>query len=237
MFFKRHYDLRLQVDMHSHLVPGVDDGSKSLEESLGIIKSLQELGYEKLITTPHISETYYPNKPEFLEEHFSELKVRAMDDLGVSMELGAEYMVDSTFLSTLKSEGKVLSWNGHLLIETSFHNLPMIFEEVIYEIQCRNLIPVYAHPERYPYFVNKWSQLENLKARGVLFQVNAGSFAGLYGTGPMKMAKELLRRGMVDMIGSDVHNIEQVQTVKKALAGAILTKKTAEMTFRNGELF
>lgn len=235
MLFGQSRPLALTVDVHSHLVPGVDDGVKSLDEAKLLLDRYQVLGYKSLVTTPHISENYYPNKVDHLRTEFEKLKEAVLATHDIRLTLGAEYMVDNWFLETLKAGEDILSWFGFILIETPFHNLPLIFEEVLYEIQSKNLIPVYAHPERYPYYGNAWDQLLALKSRGVLFQVNSGSLVGFYGTEVKRMALKLLKAGAVDFIGSDAHGVAHLDALRDCLRSRMLRKfQTAD--FRNHEL-
>lgn len=222
--------------MHSHLVPGVDDGVKTIEESLTLIKSFEKLGYQRLITTPHISESYYPNSESDLRDVFQNLQ-DALEATGsqMALTLGAEYMTDESLLEKLSSKQELLNWDGHLLFETSFLNLPMIFDQTIFEIQSNGLIPVYAHPERYSYFHGEWDRLQELKNRGVHLQINAGSLIGHYGSGAKKMAIGLLKRGWVDFIGSDAHNMDHLKNLTKALRSKSLKYQQAD-DFRNNQL-
>lgn len=225
MIFGPKSQLRLVTDIHSHLIPGVDDGVKTMAQSVEIIKKFQTLGYSKLVTTPHISETYYPNSPDILRSKFRLLK-NELDNLGIDMELdlGAEYLVDATFLKELKTGGDVLSWSGFVLIETPFTNFPMIFDEVIFEIETRGLTPVLAHPERYEYWFGHTGRVKELRERGVKMQVTAGSLAGYYGPVQKKMAKSLIRESLVDFIGSDMHRIDQMGYLEKGLRSKDLRK-------------
>lgn len=227
MLFNSTGQLHLDVDLHSHLVPGVDDGVKSIDEALNLIKALHQLGYKKLITTPHISENYYPNSIDFLKKHFSDL-VQAvnMAEIPINLQLGAEYLVDGQFLEALKNKEELLSWNGYLLIETSFQSLPLFIDEVLFEIQSRNLTPVLAHPERYSYFFGKIDQLTELNVRGVKMQITAGSFAGYYGPEEKKMAIKLLNQGLVDFIGSDIHGTRHIEFLEKGLKSKALRKRS-----------
>ncbi len=236
MLFRSSGQLQLGVDLHSHLVPGVDDGVKTLEEALDLIRVFQRLGYKKLITTPHISENYYPNSVDFLKAHFDEL-VHALkkENLPVELQLGAEYMVDGRLLHALKNKEELLCWGGYLLIETSFQSLPLFVDEVLFEIQSRGLIPVLAHPERYAYFFGKTDKLINMRERGVKMQLTAGSLAGYYGKEEKKMAKLLLDKGAVDFIGSDVHGARHMAYLEKGLRSPRL-KKHSKAEFLNRTL-
>ena len=223
MFFGSTGQLQLDTDLHSHLIPGVDDGVKTIEQSIEIIKKFQALGYSKLITTPHISELYYPNSPDILRPKFQFLK-NELDDLEIEieLELGAEYLVDAAFLNELKVGGDLLSWNGFVLIETPFTNFPLIFDQVIFEIETRGLTAVLAHPERYEYSFGNTNRIKELRERGVKMQVTAGSLAGYYGSAQKKMAKSLIRESLVDFIGSDLHRMDQIGYFEKGLRSKCL---------------
>lgn len=236
MFFTSRKSLDLKVDIHSHLIPAVDDGAKSLEDAIELITLFDQLGYQKLITTPHISESYYPNSTATLRESFEKLQSALSESkFQVEIHLGAEYMVDEHFLKEILPAGDLLSWQGHLLIESSFLNYPMILDETIFEIQSKDLIPVYAHPERYPYFSGEWDKLQELKNKGVHLQVNAGSFIGHYGKGARRMAEELLKKGWIDFIGSDAHHPNHLKNLKTALSSKSL-RNCSSGDFRNDQL-
>ncbi|MEQ9230818.1 MAG: CpsB/CapC family capsule biosynthesis tyrosine phosphatase, partial [Cyclobacteriaceae bacterium] len=191
------------------------------------------LGYKKLITTPHVSENYYPNSIDYLKGNFNEL-VHAVnkEQIPIDLQLGAEYMVDGKLLHSLKNKEELLSWNGHILIETSFQSLPLFVDEVLFEIQSTGLIPVLAHPERYAYFFGKEDKLIDLRNRGVKMQITAGSLAGYYGKEEKKMAQKLLNKGGVDFIGSDVHGARHIEYLEKGLRSKHL-KKRAKGEFLN----
>ena len=223
MFFGPKGHLKLGVDVHSHLIPEVDDGVKTLEQSIEIILAFKALGYTKLVTTPHISEAYYPNSIDTLRSGFVVVK-EELDKQGIKMEieLGAEYLVDPSFLQLLKDDGDVLSWNGFILIETPFTNFPLIFEEVIFELMSRGLTPVLAHPERYEYWFGNIRRVKEMRDRGVKMQVTASSLVGYYGSAQKKMAKVLLKESLVDFIGSDMHRYDQLDYLEKGLSSRYL---------------
>ena len=224
MFFRSSASLAPEVDIHSHLVPGVDDGAQTLEDSIEMIQAFVSLGYKKLITTPHVSEYYPANTPSFLRERLA-LLLKELQERGIQIELqlGAEYLMDGRLVHLLQNNEELLSWNDHVLIETTFVALPPFTDEVIFEIQSRGLIPVLAHPERYGYFFDRMEQLLELRQRGVLFQLTAGSFAGYYGREVMAMANRLLKKGAIDFVGSDAHRMKHMQFLKSGLASKKLS--------------
>jgi len=229
MFFGLKEPLKLRTDIHSHLIPGVDDGVKTLEQSIEIIRIFQELGYSKLITTPHISEQYYPNTPDELRKRLKAVRTELVkQNIPMEIELGAEYMVDAAFLKTLKEKGDLLSWQGYLLIETPFTIAPLIFDEVIFEIQSLGLHPVLAHPERYEYFHGSTKEIKKLREKGVRMQVTASSFVGYYGKVQEKVAKALLKESLIDFIGSDMHKYDQMAYLTKGLTSRKLGDSDSE---------
>lgn len=227
MLFGSESRLKLGVDIHSHLIPGVDDGVRTLAQSVEIIRSFQSLGYKKLITTPHISE-YYPNTADTLREGLKSVKAELKNiQLDIEIELGAEYMVDGKFLNMVKEQADLLSWHGYILIETPFTTSPFIFDEVIFELQTRGLHPVLAHPERYEYFFGNVEAIRRIRDKGVRMQVSASSFAGYYGPEQKKMARQILRESLIDFIGSDMHMFGQMEFLKRGLKSRYLRKMDA----------
>jgi len=222
MFFRSKGRLKLGVDIHSHLIPGVDDGVKTLEQSMEIIQGFQSLGYTKVITTPHVSERY-PNSSDILKSGLTLVKNELRNlQIDVEIELGAEYMVDATFLRAIKEGDDLLSWHGYILIETPFTTSPFIFDEVIFELQSKGLSPVLAHPERYEYLFGNVEAIKKMRDKGVRMQVSASSFVGYYGPEPKKMAKLILRESLIDFIGSDMHKFDQVDFLERGLGSKYL---------------
>lgn len=190
------------IDWHSHILPGVDDGIRTMSESLAVLKSYEELGVKKLWLTPHIMEDC-PNTPEKLNERFEELK--SVYHGPIELRLAAEHMLDSLFEERLEKD--ILMPIGeekeHVLVETSYVNPPYAMQEMIDGLKKKGYVPVLAHPERYRYMEKedylKW------KEEGLLFQMNFMSLLGGYGETARKKAEWLLKEGMINMVGSDLH--------------------------------
>ncbi|MEQ8239799.1 MAG: CpsB/CapC family capsule biosynthesis tyrosine phosphatase [Cyclobacteriaceae bacterium] len=225
--------LDLSVDMHSHLIPGVDDGSKSLEETLSILKDYESLGFKKVITTPHIYTDIYPNSEELLTQRYESLLPEiTKEGISIDLQLGAEYYCDENFLQKIKNKKKLLSFSdNYVLVETSFYTKPIMFQEVFFELQSQGYKPIFAHPERYQYLEDDLGWLETLAETGILLQVNWGSLIGAYGNLPKKIAKKLLKKGLVTFMGSDLHRKNQVEGFKKAINTKIETE-----SIKNNEL-
>lgn len=198
----------LEVDMHSHLIPGIDDGSKSLEESLELIKRLESYGLRKIITTPHVMSEYYRNTPEIILGGLEELKF-AMKISGIQIEIdaAAEYFIDELFLDKIRKGEKPLSFgNGHVLVETGFMNKPQMLFEVFFELELLGFTPILAHPERYQYLIADKALQTELLDREVYFQVNMLSFTGFYSKAVKTFAEMLVDEGKIKMLGTDCHN-------------------------------
>jgi protein-tyrosine phosphatase len=208
----------LRVDVHSHLLPGIDDGAKSLEDSEKIIRKLMELGFTKLITSPHVHELYR-NSTQTILNKLGELRTHLKEkEIDIKIETIAEYTVDEWLMNHLRDQKPLLTFYGkHLLFETNFFAEPLVLNDFIFKISTEGYIPVLAHPERYMYLVNNVSRMEDLLARGVLFQLNTTSLAGLYGPVVEKVAKFMVDQKFVHLLGSDCHTLFQAETLQQAM--------------------
>jgi len=219
-FFKKkekvNYLKELIVDMHSHLLPGIDDGAKNLEDSVELILKLKELGYKKVITTPHIMADSYPNNREIILDKLhivqNELEKR---DVDIAIEAAAEHYLDEAFLKNLESRDVLPIKGEYLLFETSYISKPLNLEELIYEIKINGYKPVFAHPERYRYIKELEAEYTKLKELGVYFQVNINSLGGYYGKDAQKKSSFLLNKGYIDFLGSDTHNLKHINNLQE----------------------
>jgi protein-tyrosine phosphatase len=217
-FFRRKSSLNIEVDIHSHLIPNIDDGAKSIDESIEMLSALYDLGYKKVITTPHIHPSY-PNTPDKIKAGLQKV-IDAIEEkkLAISIEAAAEYFVDEVFLNQVQQNKEILSFGKKLvLVESSFLNKPIFFEEALFELKVKGYTPVLAHPERYQFLEGSIDWLHEMKNMGVLLQVTLGSLGGYYGEIPQRISKELIKNKMVDLLGSDLHKITQVDFLKKGL--------------------
>jgi protein-tyrosine phosphatase len=207
------------VDIHSHLLPGLDDGVKSFEESIYIIKILQSLGYKKIITTPHVMHDHYPNSSEDILVRASEVKrYLEKENIKIGFEAAAEYYLDEQLISKL-SDGKQLLTFGenYLLFETSFINKPAFLEEAVFNMNTNGYQPVLAHPERYIYLQSNKKLIEQLKNMNVFFQLNILSLSGYYSPEIKKNAHTLLKLGIIDFLGSDCHSALQANEIMRLM--------------------
>ena len=206
----------LSVDIHSHLIPGIDDGSQSMEESMVLLKALKAQGYQKVITTPHIMYDSYNNTKSSILQGLDSLQEEAKkNNIDICIEAASEYYLDEGLLALIKSRDVLLIAEKYLLFETSYTHRPLQLEDIIFEISAAGYVPLLAHPERYRYIKNPDKEYSRLKNLGVEFQINLNSFIGYYGTQAKKNAIFLSKQGMIDFLGSDTHNISQVENLTK----------------------
>lgn len=208
----------LQVDIHSHLLPGLDDGVQSLEQSLEIISQFQSLGYRKLITSPHVMSDLYRNTTEGILEKLAQLREH-MQQQGLTMDVDAvaEYYLDETLVRQVELNQSLLTFGkNYLLFETNFLTEPLMLKEFIFLAITRGYRPVLAHPERYLYIQNDFMKAQDLIDRGVLFQVNISSITGYYSKQAQGVAHKLIDKGWVHLLGSDCHSLQHVKLVEQA---------------------
>lgn len=212
----------LETDIHSHIIPGIDDGSKSMDESIALLKEFEKLGYKKLITTPHIMDKAYNNSKESILLNLEKLKDECeKENINIIIEAAAEYYVDEGFLALLE-KGELLAIDDeYILFETSYIHRPIDLESVIYNIIMAGYKPLFAHPERYKYIKNPEKEFSELKDQGVLFQVNLNSFTGYYGKQAKKHAIYLHESSMINFLGSDVHNQSHILSLQTAFKDKI----------------
>ena len=209
----------LKIDLHSHLIPGIDDGSKSIEESLEILRAMRALGYEKVITTPHVMADAYQNSTQAILEGLHRLKEAvAAEDIKIEIEAAAEYYLDEELVTRLERGDILTIANEYLLFETSYFSKPLNFEEVVFEMQTKGYKPLLAHPERYRYISDPREEFGRMKKLGIFFQLDINSLRGYYGKQAMKHAHLLSEWGIIDFLGSDVHHKKQASFLKKVFA-------------------
>jgi tyrosine-protein phosphatase YwqE len=205
------------VDIHNHILPGIDDGAKTVEESIVLIKEFVSIGVTSFIATPHIMADYYPNTRETIENSLSLLKSELLQQNmhHVAITAAAEHMIDTHFETLLANNSIMPIRSQHLLIEMSYLQASLNFEEAVEKITSAGFFPIFAHPERYRYLHNKKSLLKDYKKKNVLFQLNLLSISEYYGKDIQNVALNLLDKNLIDFVGSDVHTIKQLKALKE----------------------
>jgi tyrosine-protein phosphatase YwqE len=208
----------LQVDIHSHLLPGLDDGVQSYEESEDIILHFQQLGYRKLVTSPHVMSDTYKNTADRILARLDKLRIYLKNqEIDMEIDAAAEYYLDEQVFRMVETNQKMLTFGKNfLLFETNFLNEPINLKEFIFLATTRGFKPVLAHPERYLYLQDNLDKAQDLLDRGVLFQINISSITGFYSKIVQTTANKLIDRGWVHLLGSDCHHLQHVRLVEEA---------------------
>jgi protein-tyrosine phosphatase len=206
------------VDMHSHLLPMLDDGSESFESSIELLHEFQNMGYKKLIMTPHIMGDFFNNSRENIYPRLEELKKLAKENqIEIELEAAAEYYLDEWFMKKLEDSEKLLTFgDNYVLFELSYINETPFVNEAIFNLKSQGYKPVLAHPERYLFWHGNSKRLQEIHEKGVVLQVNINSLTGYYNKGAQRMAEELINLGIVEMLGSDCHGIRHIEAQKMA---------------------
>lgn len=206
----------LHTDMHSHILPGIDDGSPDLDTSLELVKGLSDLGFKKFIATPHILWDMYRNNAGTIDDARIILE-GGFNDAGLEIPLSAaaEYYMDDHFDELLHSNIPLLTIKKNLvLVEFSFVSPPINLKEKLFDLQIRGYKPVLAHPERYLYFAANKKFYDELKELGCYFQINLLSLAGYYGKGPFELAQHLCKNNSVHLLGTDLHHNRHLHALR-----------------------
>ncbi len=209
----------MMVDVHSHLIPGIDDGVKTITDSLDILQQMSDLGYQKVITTPHVMHDFYPNTSQDILKRVQVLQQR-VDAVGIDLEVeaAAEYYLDEHFIQFLDQKSDLLTFgDNYVLFETSFLNEPAYMRQGIFKIISNGMKPVLAHPERYLFLQNNPEIIEDLVERGVLLQVNTISLSGYYSKEARKLAEYLIDKQMVSFLGTDCHNAKHLKAMVETI--------------------
>lgn len=226
----------LKTDLHSHLIPGIDDGSQTLEESISIIKRFKDLGFKKIITSPHINDAYQ-NNSEIILSGLDNLKKEVQNQqIDIEIEATAEYYIDYSFSEKLAGEKLMPFGDNYLLVELPFMNPLSISNEIIFDLQIKGYKIILAHPERYLYAIDDFSFYTDLKNKGVMFQINAVSLLGFYSYKVKKNAEKLIDNNMVEFAGSDAHGLVFLEKYKKLLSNKHFIKLYESGRLMNSKL-
>lgn len=207
------------TDVHCHLLPRVDDGSKSEEESATCMRVMKAAGFEKIFCTPHYQYPRFPNIEEDIIERFENLKLDLAAngvggvDVPQIASVAGEYRIDTGFQQRLNDNKFLLIGGKYLLVELSMYQQVMGVEQVLFDLQMKGYDIILAHPERYPYYNSSSHVLEHFKDMGIFFQINILSLGGFYGEGPRRKAFEMLDNGWIEFMGTDMHNTLYAQAL------------------------
>ncbi|MEO7533518.1 MAG: CpsB/CapC family capsule biosynthesis tyrosine phosphatase, partial [Ferruginibacter sp.] len=210
--------LPFQTDIHSHILPGIDDGSPDIETSLQLVKGIYDLGITKTVATPHIIADMYRNTPEIINEALASLKAAcAAEGMKIDISAAAEYMLDDYFLKLLSEDSPILCIEKNIILtEQSYAAGSSNLHEISFEIMKKGYRPIMAHPERYYYYHDNYGQYSRLKDMGFLLQVNILSLVGYYGKPVAKAAKYIMDNDLADLVGTDMHHHRHLAVLQKS---------------------
>ncbi|MEO6490237.1 MAG: CpsB/CapC family capsule biosynthesis tyrosine phosphatase [Ferruginibacter sp.] len=216
----------ITTDIHSHILPGIDDGSPNIETSIELVKGLMELGITRSIATPHIISDMFRNDAasigRALDELNAELKVQ---NLEFEVTAAAEYMMDAYFFELLQRKVKLLPITGNIILtEFSYATLPHSPEQMSFAIITEGYTPILAHPERYPYYYHDHNMYHHLQDLGFLLQINLLSLSGYYGKEAARAANYMLKNGLVSYVGTDLHHDRHLAGLKEAVRKDVFKK-------------
>jgi len=221
------------VDIHSHLLPGIDDGAKSIEKSIELIKTMRSYGIKNFITTPHVLGEVYPNTSETILKKLAEVRKalvqEGMED--IQIHAAAEYMMDERFRTLLEQNDILTLKDDYILVEMSYFSAPLNLYEVIFDIHVKGYKPILAHPERYNFYHNDFNSYHKLKTAGCLFQMNLLSLTPQYGKKVQEVTAKLLKSGLYDFVGTDTHHSRHLELLKTI--GTEKNKKSLEKLLMN----
>jgi len=227
----------LEQDIHSHILPGIDDGSPDIETSLQLLQSLSDAGIHKFICTPHVIGDMYRNTPETINNALSKLR-HAVKQNSMSMEISAaaEYMLDDHFLELLRNKEPLMKLTkNYILTELSYSTAPEKLEKISFEININNYLPLMAHPERYPYYHKNYDAYYRLKELGFLLQVNLLSLTGYYGKNVAKAAKFILENKLADFVGTDLHHFNHLNVLTDTKSISLFEKYLGDRVYNSFE--
>ncbi|MCJ8292600.1 MAG: capsular biosynthesis protein [Crocinitomicaceae bacterium] len=228
----------LKVDMHSHLIPGIDDGSRNMDETIAMLAKFESLGYQKIITTPHIMGDFYKNTPEIILGGLEEVRSTAKSlGLKIEIEAAAEYYFDECLMDRLKRKERLLTFgDNHLLFEFSMMSKPDKIEELFFEMLTQNYKPILAHFERYTFFFGCVDKALEWREKGIEIQLNLNSLTGHYGPDVKKQAQRLVDSGAIDYVASDCHRMDHLMIMEGNLQTPYF-HKVMKLDLKNSLLF
>jgi protein-tyrosine phosphatase len=204
------------IDIHSHLLPGIDDGARTFEDTLRLTQALQGFGVSQFITTPHIIQYVWDNThDQILSKKETTVLELEKNKITIPFSAAAEYLMDDQFVQLFQSHELLTLKDNYVLVEMSYINAPIQLYSILFDLQVAGYIPVLAHPERYLFYHNNFSEYEKLKRAGCLFQLNLLSVVGYYGAEITKIAEQLLAKGMYTYVGSDVHHDNHIASFEQ----------------------
>lgn len=222
------------TDIHNHVLPGIDDGAKNITDSKFLIEAMRNMGFNKIIATPHSMSEVWENTPFTIESSFNQLKNENCTNT-TNLFYASEYFLNEEMVNWAKNKNVLTLKDNYLLVELSYLNAPFQLRDFIFDIQLSGYTIVLAHPERYVYFHNSMKEYEELKKMGVKFQLNVLSTVGYYGKSVANAAQNLLNANLIDYTGSDIHHKHHINSFSKKIMVNTITQ--LEQAINNNTFF
>jgi protein-tyrosine phosphatase len=226
----------IMVDLHSHVLPGIDDGAQTVEESVALVKKMMELGIKKIIATPHIMADFYRNNSKTIGDALAILKAELKNQqIDIDISAAAEHYFDETFETRIDKNELMIIGDNHVLFEFPFISIPPNYIQVVQKLIDLKYRPILAHPERYPYMTLE--QYKTLHDWGCDFQLNTISLTGYYGKEVKATAESLIDNCLIDFISSDMHHLKHATAFKDALRTSYVEKLLFDYPLKNIMLY
>jgi tyrosine-protein phosphatase YwqE len=211
------------TDIHSHLIPGIDDGAQTIEDSVVLIQQLHGMGFNQIVTTPHIKSDHFPNNSVNIKAGLHTLQQTLHErNINIPVKAAAEYYIDDHFMNLLEEGDLLTVTDNQVLVELSFMFEPVRLSDILFKIQTKGFRPIMAHPERYAYYHNNIDAYRALKDKGCLLQLNTISLSGYYGKPVKHIAEKLLHEKLYDYCGTDMHHVRHAESMQKLLQSGIM---------------
>lgn len=232
-------ELPVNTDIHSHILPGIDDGSPDIETSLQLVKGLMQIGIKRTIATPHVIADMYRNTPATINAALYQLKTACVKEgLNIEISAAAEYMLDDFFIKLLRGDQPLLTVHKNIVLtEQSYATPTHNINEIAFDLISSGYKPIMAHPERYGFYHNDYEQYSHLKDMGFLLQVNLLSLTGYYGKPVAKAARYLFENELVDLVGTDLHHQRHLQMLQSPDNLVLFSQYLSSRTYNDLSLF
>lgn len=224
------------VDIHSHVLPGIDDGAKIMEDTRFLLNQMLDFGFNKIIATPHTMKNVWDNSSLIIKEAKAKVaKELPVESNRAQLSCASEYFLDANFVEQFQSEPLLTLKENYVLVELSYLNPPIQLYDILFALQLKGYKPVLAHPERYAFFHANFNEYEKLKKAGCLFQMNLLSSVGYYGKEVSQIAEKLLAKELIDFVGSDIHHKNHIFSFKDKIVIKSLDK--FQTAIKNNQIF
>jgi protein-tyrosine phosphatase len=229
----------LKVDLHNHVLPGIDDGAKNTDQTIGLLRGIQSLGFDQVIATPHIAAGIYSNTPETISSAYKTIQEDACSEKQILRGFAAEYMLDDYFDRQIATGLLCLPNPEHkkyVLVEFPYMDLPYHWHDSIFDLRRAGYTPILAHPERYSY-IKPTIMLERFRSTGLMFQLNLLSLSPYYGKSVMQVAHFYMTEGLYDFAATDMHHEYHLAGLNKMALDSKISEQIASYPFKNNMIF